>query len=166
MKKGKGIVTAAFVLYAALLIWLVMFKLELDPANIYSYRQLILIPFSRPGALNMRTVVWEIVLNVLAFIPLGLYLSALEKPKKAWQRILIGLGASLVFEILQYVFAMGTSDVTDLINNTAGTALGVLLWLPVKKLLKEKAALVVGIVLLSLQIAAVFGYLFLSLANV
>lgn len=166
MKKGKGVIAAAFVLYAALLIWLVMFKLELDPANLCSYRQLILIPFSRPGALNMRTVVWEIVLNVLAFVPPGLCLSALEIPKRAWQRILLGLGVSLVFEILQYVFAIGASDVTDLINNTVGTALGVLLWLPVKKLLKEKAALVTGIVLLSLQLAAVFGYLLLSLANV
>lgn len=166
LKKQKGILIAAFALYALLVVWLVMFKLRLDPALLVSYRQLILIPFSRPGAINMRTVAEEIIYNIAAFVPLGIFLSAFEKPKKVWLRILVGLGVSLVFEILQYVFAIGTSDVTDLINNTLGTAIGVLIYIPVKKLLKEKAQLVTGIVLLSLEALALAAYLFLSAANI
>ncbi len=36
-------------------------------------------------------------------------------------------GTSLILEVLQYVFALGTSDITDVIMNTAGGAAGYLL---------------------------------------
>ena len=76
MKAKRTLPLIALGVYMLLLIWLVIFKLEFDPANLYSYRQLILIPYSRPGAINMRVVAEEIIFNVLAFVPLGLLLSA------------------------------------------------------------------------------------------
>lgn len=163
--KKKSMALIALCLYLLLLVWLVIFKLQIDPALFPHYRQLILIPFSRPGAANMRTVVFEIVDNFLAFIPLGLLLSAVEFPKKWWERVVTGLCLSIVFEAAQYAFAMGTCDVTDLITNTLGTLAGVLLYIPIKKLLKEKAPFVTGLVILILLIGALAGYLFLTIAN-
>ena len=164
MRKNKFVVTA-FACYSLLLVWLVIFKLEFDPANLPRYRQLILVPFSERSGISMSAVMEELVMNVLAFIPLGVYLSALEMPKKAWQRVLVGFGFSLVFELIQLAFARGTTAVTDLINNTLGTLLGVLLFALIKKLLKEKAAVVSAAVLFALQAVAFGGYLFLYLAN-
>lgn len=164
--QGKKLVLTAFVFYIVLLVWLVLFKLELGFGALYRYRELILIPFYRPGASDMRAVVGELVLNVAVFVPLGLLLSALELPKRAWARVLAGLLLSLVFETAQFFFALGTSDVTDLINNTAGTALGVLLFIPIRKKLKEKAGTVTAAVLLSLQLLAVSAYAFLFFINV
>ena len=165
MRQKRFIVTA-FACYIALLVWLVIFKLEFNPANLPRYRQLIFIPFSERSGISKSAVMEELVMNVLAFIPLGVYLSALEKPKKAWARVLVGFCLSLVFELLQFAFAIGTTDVTDLINNTLGTLLGILLFALLRKLLKEKAAVVSAAVLLALQAFAFGGYVFLSLANI
>lgn len=41
---------------------------------------------------------------------------------------LAGAGFSLFLETLQYLLAMGASDITDVINNTLGAVIGVLLW--------------------------------------
>ena len=41
-----------------------------------------------------------------------------------WRGIAAVAAVSLGFEVLQFAFAMGASDVTDLIANTAGGALG------------------------------------------
>ncbi|MCR5611956.1 MAG: VanZ family protein [Clostridiales bacterium] len=164
--KKKPVLIIAFAFYMLLLVFLVIFKLDLNITDACRYRQLILIPFYRPGAINMRIVIEELVFNVLAFIPLGLYLSALEFPKKAWARILTGLGLSLVFEIAQYVFAIGTSDVTDLINNTLGTAIGVFIYIPIKKLLKDRAASVTAWALLILQLLLLLAYFFLYFVNI
>ena len=163
--RKKTVAVIAFAVYILLLIWLVLFKLEVNIADLPRYRDLILIPFSRPGAVNMRTVVMEIIDNILFFIPLGLLLSALGFPKKAWGRVLAGFLLSLFFETIQYAFAIGTADVTDLIDNTLGTLIGVAAYLGIARLLKDKAAFVTGTVILSLETLAAGGYLFLLLAN-
>ena len=164
--RGKRLALTAFLIYFILLVWLVIFKLNFNITDAYRYRDLILIPFYRPGVINMRTVLEEIVWNVIAFVPMGLLLSALGWPKRAWARVLTGFVMSLVFETAQYVFAIGTTDVTDLINNTLGTLIGVLLFALLKKLLKEKATLVTGIAMLVLEGIAFGGYAFLWFVNI
>lgn len=164
--RGKTVCVIGFVFYLQLLVYLVLFKLDLISTIAYRYRELMLIPYFRPGAINMRTVVEELVMNVAAFIPLGMYLSMLKLPKKIWARILAGFGLSLAFETAQYVFAIGTSDVTDLINNTLGTAIGVLVYFVIKKLLREKALPVTAWTLLGIQILALSAYMILWGVNI
>lgn len=53
--------------------------------------------------------------------------------------ILAGAGFSLFLETLQYLLAMGASDITDVINNTLGAVIGVLLWKAFRKIAGEKA---------------------------
>ena len=43
-------------------------------------------------------------------------------------KLLIIAGISLLLEITQYILAIGSSDITDLITNTAGGLLGCLLY--------------------------------------
>lgn len=65
--------------------------------------------------------------NVLLFLPVGaLVQDLLQRSSRhpvLWA-ILIGFTASLGIEVAQFVFAVGYSDVDDLLLNTVGAALG------------------------------------------
>ena len=66
-------------------------------------------------------------LNVLLFVPLGILLPVLwERFRSAKRTILAGLALSCAIELSQ-IFTFRTTDVNDLITNTAGAALGFLL---------------------------------------
>lgn len=73
----------------------------------------------------------QYVLNFILFVPLGMFLPFLSP---AFQRLrnalLFGGGLSLFIEILQ-LFNFRTTDISDFLSNTAGTALGFVLaaWL-------------------------------------
>lgn len=57
---------------------------------------------------------------------------------------------SLCFEILQWIFALGASDITDLITNTVGGALGTFMFFTMGKLFKGhqlKIACIIGAIL-------------------
>lgn len=75
----------------------------------------------------------NVFINVVGFIPLGLfiraYLSSYEDYRKgAIITIVIGFATSLTIEVLQAFIPTRQSGMTDLITNTFGTGLGVLLW--------------------------------------
>lgn len=63
-------------------------------------------------------------LNLVMFIPLGIFLSLLwKKYRSAKQAVFFGFSMSLAIEILQ-IFTFRATDINDLITNTAGTFLG------------------------------------------
>ena len=59
----------------------------------------------------------------MIFIPLGVYLKMLKITDA--KAILFGMTCSLGLEILQFILAVGATDITDIMTNTAGTAIGV-----------------------------------------
>ena len=136
--------------YLVLLVWTILFKFGMAAPQFGAgvYRMPVnFIPFGAPMLSGGRIDWDEMLFNVFAFLPLGLFLSILAIPRRAWLRVLIGLLVSAAFEALQYVFALGSCDVTDVILNTAGTALGVGLYYLLIKLLKGKTETVVDIVI-------------------
>ena len=63
-------------------------------------------------------------LNVLLFVPLGLFLTVLWKRYRSlFRTALFGFGFSLAIELLQ-LFTRRATDVNDLMTNTLGAALG------------------------------------------
>ena len=71
------------------------------------------------------------LLNVLLFIPLGLFLPVIWlRYRTVKSTVVFGIGLSLVIELLQMLTFRAT-DVNDLITNTAGTAIGFLLAQPI-----------------------------------
>jgi hypothetical protein len=88
---------------------------------------------------------WEnVILNVVAFIPLGFffsaYFSSIRQIKQATAAaIVLGFAVSLTVEILQAFLPTRDSGMTDLITNTSGTALGAGLyaWLANKIVLRR-----------------------------
>ncbi len=76
---------------------------------------------------------WDILINIAGFVPLGLLLCAYLTWNRQWNRaaimtILLGGIISLTIEILQGLLFSRRSGVTDIITNTLGTGLGVMLW--------------------------------------
>ena len=152
-KKRAAILWTALGVYLVLLVWLIVFKLHLNMtlSLAHSYRLPVnLIPFGA-GLENPRLAVQEILLNVLTFVPLGLCLSALERPRRVWARVLCGAVLSILFEAFQYAFNIGSADITDVITNTIGTLCGILLFCGLRALFKDKAAPIVGIGMLAAE---------------
>ena len=54
------------------------------------------------------------------FVPFGLYIGLLAPLWPWWQVAGAAVGTSLLLEVAQYGFAVGSSDVTDVIVNAAG----------------------------------------------
>lgn len=78
-----------------------------------------LIPFQ-----DMRSDIRGMILNVLLFVPLGLFLYLLFPSFRHYRNIiLIGAGTSLCIELLQ-LFTYRATDINDIITNTVGAVLG------------------------------------------
>ena len=86
-----------------------------------------------------------IIYNAVAFIPVGVYVAMLGSGWSFWKKILPAAGISLIYEILQYAFAIGATDITDLINNTIGGIVGILITMLFSMMLKERAYKVLNI---------------------
>ncbi len=121
--KSNKLIIVAFTLYVLLLIWIIVFKFRLNLSYLKYIRTINLIPFKAKGVVNgMR----ETIINVVLFIPLGMYLKYLLKDRKFLSIVIIS-STSLLFEILQYIFHIGVSDITDIIMNTIGGIIGMIL---------------------------------------
>lgn len=75
------------------------------------------------GIINVE--IREIIYNVIVFVPFGIFLNMVRKNNIIWKNIFIIFCTSLTFEVLQYVLAIGASDVTDVIGNTTGGIIGI-----------------------------------------
>ena len=64
---------------------------------------------------------WEILNNILLFIPLGTILSQIFPQKRV---LIFVIGLSLLVELLQFKTGTGLCEVDDLISNTIGGVIG------------------------------------------
>jgi len=87
------------------------------------------IPFWSYEAIDngRKSLLSEIIMNVVVFVPLGFLLSCVSQKLKWWMVLLIGFGISLSIELLQFVFKRGFSEVDDLTHNTLGCLIGIMI---------------------------------------
>ncbi len=100
-------------------------------------RSLNLIPYGSSVISNGKIYTSELIYNVIAFIPFGGYISMLKTNWSFIKKILPIFGVSLLFEIIQFIFGLGASDITDLINNTLGGVIGILIYFILNKIFKS-----------------------------
>lgn len=74
----------------------------------------------------------QLALNVVMTVPLGFLWPLVRGKKGVWRAVLAAFLLSLCIELLQPLLTTNrTSDITDVIANTAGGLVGYLLFLPV-----------------------------------
>lgn len=90
-------------------------------------------PHLNSGAIN-------IVGNIAVFIPVGILIPLISRRVSTFKvTILLGFTASLVIEILQFLFAEGRiMDIDDLILNTLGVAVGWVVYKSIKYFIKDE----------------------------
>lgn len=66
----------------------------------------------------------QLIGNLLLFLPLGFLLQAFGRKISRLARAAIIVGVPLLCEILQFVFALGSSDIDDVLLNAAGAYIG------------------------------------------
>ena len=132
-----------FIIYIGLIIWIIMFKCNLidsmNDAYLFlkdmSIKERILV-FSTPfknyfmESINSPKYVFteDDLLNVIIFIPMGLYLSYFIKNKKFLKALLITFVVSLFFELFQLFTVIGSFTIQDLMTNVIGGIIGYLVY--------------------------------------
>jgi len=109
--------------YLFVLLWLVLFKFSADPLSViatYQARSLNLIPFADSGLSDMRD-------NFLAFFVLGLLFGINDRSRGFVRKVALVTLLSLAIEGLQYAFAIGATDITDVMMNSLGGTAGLAL---------------------------------------
>lgn len=114
----------AFVAYIFVILYATVFHRE----SLLENRGLSLIPFaSYKIAFNGNEEGFRTCfMNALLFYPLGVAFYGFNNDKKIKLRyfILFAFCLSLIIEVSQYIFCLGTAEVDDLIHNTLGAVIG------------------------------------------
>ncbi|WNS40833.1 VanZ family protein [Paenibacillus sp. MMS20-IR301] len=163
-RKGGGILLfLMYLLFGAYVLFtlqIILFKtipltaiLDMDT----KLRSINLIPFRTIAGFmggnmwSLRALV-NILGNIFIFVPLGVFVSHQGSGKTFRRKAVILLSATLFLEIIQYVLALGSSDIDDILLNFAGGLLGIALYKGMKGLFRTRQRLlgaVVGFLLLS-----------------
>ena len=124
--KTNKLANVLFIIYLIVLFWILLFKLGVQ----FSYmqnRNVNLIPF---GKIDVS----ETILNVVIFVPLGIYAGVLFKRWGFVKKLFFFFLISLMFEGLQFIFRIGAFDITDIITNILGGIIGLLIFEAIEKL--------------------------------
>jgi glycopeptide antibiotics resistance protein len=126
MPQVKPLAKILLVFYLLSLIWLVLLKFSFDLSSVLDSqtRSLNLVPFADISHDNLR----EAIYNFIVFVPLGLLLSVNLKRANFWRKLAFVFILSLTAEMIQLIFAIGATDITDVITNTSGGFLGLILY--------------------------------------
>ena len=167
MKQNRKLTKVLLMVYLLALTWIILLKLQVDFSNLrdMNYRSVNLIPFAGSVIVNGRVNVSEILLNIAAFVPFGIYVSMLKPDGGFWKMVLPIFCVSLFYEAMQYVLAIGGSDITDLIGNTLGGVVGIGVFAVLYRLFGRKVIKVLNVLALIGTVAAVAFLALLVIAN-
>lgn len=129
---ANRLTTALLIIYLIVLNWILVFKFGVR----FSYmanRSVNLIPFSEPLILNGKADISEIILNIIIFIPLGIYAGILFDGWNFGKKTLFFFLISSIVEGLQFTLAIGAFDSTDIITNTFGGIIGLIIFKAIEK---------------------------------
>lgn len=134
--KLKMIEILLFIIYLVLLVYFLFFAESMGRTisdREYSYNLILFKEIKRfikyHKELGMTAVLTNIVGNIVCFIPFGCMLPILStKARKLFLVCLVSLELSIVIEMTQLIFKVGSFDVDDLVLNTLGGFIGFLIY--------------------------------------
>lgn len=115
------------VLYIVVVLYLTLFcreRLELTESYI-------IIPRNKYYLVSIgwMPAVWEVVDNILLFIPLGILLP-MVCVHISWKKVaIIAIATSASIEVCQLVFRLGLFELNDILHNTLGAVVGYSIYL-------------------------------------
>ncbi len=130
-KNNQRFTIILFIIYLAALYWILLLKLGVNFSYMASRRSN-LVPFNHSPVLS-----GENILNLIVFMPLGIYIGVLFRRLNFFSKLFLFFLFSFTVEIIQYVFRLGAFDITDIITNTSGAVLGLLIYEVIKLTLKD-----------------------------
>lgn len=169
-----------FGLYICLLIWTIVFKCNLIDSVGQTYTffknfslnerfHFDLVPFKDyiegPFLSQIDTIIEDDILNILFFIPFGMYLALFTKKMRFVKVFVASLILSTLFELIQLFSLIGSFSTKDIITNTIGGVIGYLICILVYK--KENSikkikllnilSIIVILILLPIVIYSIFN---------
>ena len=122
IKKGiKASALLLFVFYGLYMICItVVYRHQLSESRMN------LIPlWSYKAIMNGKILlIKEIIMNIVAFIPIGVMIPIFYKKALWWQIVLVGSMVSVSVELLQYYYKRGLCEFDDVFHNTLGSLIG------------------------------------------
>ncbi len=137
-RKANSLMTILFLVYLALLVWIILLKLQFSISDLDTVRSVNFIPFHYDREIGAPFHIREVLENILVFIPMGIYIQMLCPKLNFLTKLMTVMGTSLLLETAQYVLAIGRTDITDLLTNTVGGLLGIIIYAMVAYLLGNK----------------------------
>lgn len=171
MKKKKYVFGGILIIYLLFVIRIIIFK-DIPLTSVFNFmgrtREINIIPFTSifdfvlAGTATFKQVLTNILGNIVIFIPLGIMVPILFNKKKFVNIVVIGGCISIFFELVQFILAIGVSDIDDVILNICGGVIGWFIYYVIGKLklsYKVKENLYI-VVLMGMGIASFFVLLF------
>jgi glycopeptide antibiotics resistance protein len=162
----RTVTIVLFTIYALVLTGLILFKFPFSYDDSGAGRHLNLIPFEGSFTATGALRPGEIVENVLVFVPFGIYLGLLARRWPFWGKLLSVVATTVVFEAVQYTFAIGRADITDVLGNTLGGVIGIGIYALLARVLGAKTNGVIVLVASILTFATLVFYGFLLLHSI
>lgn len=154
--RRRRLLTVLFVLYLVLLSWGILYKWSTWIGVDEVRRVIKLVPFAPAVGIGASQPL-EVLANVLLFVPFGVFVGLLLPRWGAGRQIALMTGASVLFETVQYILAIGNSDITDVLMNTAGGIIGLLVLALVRARLGDRTERVMTRALLVVMVVAVLA---------
>ena len=132
---SKGVIL--FIGYAIILGYITIFS-RLDNSSDYNMHLSIGQMFASFTGEEGADRLMHFLLNTVMFVPFGFLFCLINPAKyKSLKWTFVGLYASLMIETTQLLSQNGECDIADLISNTLGMALGLLLYIIISKSMKK-----------------------------
>lgn len=144
-KKKHNLTMILFIIYFFILIWILLFKMSFSFNELYRSRSINIIPFAGSIMVNGKLYISEIINNILVFVPVGIYTCMLKQEWSILKKVSVAFFISLAVEVLQFILAIGATDITDLIGNTIGGIIGIGIFYLFAKALKNKTIKILNI---------------------
>lgn len=132
------VTTALLIIYLLITFWIIVLKMNVPMTYKADAKIINLIPYQASTILNGSVSYAEILLNVLIFIPFGLYANPLFRSSSIFQKVGLFFFLSLLFELTQYFLGIGALDSTDILNNTFGGIIGLWIYRGIEKIIPDQ----------------------------
>lgn len=159
--KIRPLCSVTFVLYLLVLFWAIALKCNMQDAvldaKMYNQDFTLAERFQRHVLTFSKTYFEDAVLNVLVFIPFGMAMPFMISKRvyisTAFYCCLISIG----FELLQLFNCIGRFTYIDIIHNTAGGIIGLLIYFLFHRIVREKPLKIAFIILICILVPMVIA---------